>query len=282
MGRRDRASERRDDALDGSRPIYSRRGRNAPNSTTEIIAMSTPGRVVMRQKWRQLLFLHWAVDPDSLRRLLPSGLELDLFDGAAYVGLVPFTMHGVRPIGLPPVKGLSAFHETNVRTYVHFEGRDPGVWFFSLDAANRIAVRVARRLFHLPYYDARMFLEREGFPSSVASSAILYGGVRRWPGFASASYLVRAQPAGPVEPARAGTLEHFLVERYVLYAEHQGRLYQGRVRHPPYPLQPALAPTIDENLIAAAGVSRPPTAPLAHFAAGVDVDVLKLQRLGVG
>ncbi|MDR3618000.1 MAG: DUF2071 domain-containing protein [Paludisphaera borealis] len=241
--------------------------------------MHTSGRVVMRQKWRDLLFLHWAVDPDSLRRLLPPGLDLDLFEGAAYVGLVPFTMRGVRPIGLPPVRGLSAFHETNVRTYVHLDGRDPGVWFFSLDAANRIAVRVARRLFHLPYYDARLFLERESFPSSVASSAILYGGVRRWPGFDRASYLVRAQAVGPVGPARAGTLEHFLVERYVLYAEHGGRLFQGRVRHQPYPLQSALVHAIDENLVAAAGVSRPSTAPLAHFAAGVDVDVLSLRRL---
>jgi uncharacterized protein YqjF (DUF2071 family) len=234
----------------------------------------------MRQKWRDLLFLHWAVDPDSLRRLLPSRLDLDLFGGAAYVGLVPFTMRGVRPIGFPPIHGLSAFHEANVRTYVHLDGRDPGVWFFSLDAANRIAVRVARRFFHLPYYDARLFLEREGFPSSVESSAILYGGVRRWPGFDAASYLVRARAVGPVEPARAGTLEHFLIERYVLYAEHDGRLVQGRVRHRPYPLQSALVHTIDESLVAAAGVARPSTAPLAHFSAGVDVDVLALRRIG--
>ena len=90
-------------------------------------------------------------------------------------------------------------------------------------------------MFHLPYYDARMFLEREGFPPSVGASAILYGGVRRWPGFVDASYLIRAEAVGPIEPARAGTLEHFLVERYVLYAEHRGRLFQGRVRHAALP-----------------------------------------------
>ena len=97
-------------------------------------------RVVMYQKWRHLMFLHWAVAPAILRPLVPTELELDLFEGRAYVGLVPFTMKGVRPAGLPAVPALSNFHETNVRTYVHFQGRDPGVWFFSLDAANLIAV----------------------------------------------------------------------------------------------------------------------------------------------
>jgi uncharacterized protein YqjF (DUF2071 family) len=157
--------------------------------------------------------------------------------------------------------------------------RDPGVWFFSLDAASRVAVRIARKFFHLPYYDARMFLEREGFPSSAVASAILYGGVRRWPGFDGVSYLIKARPTGPVEPARAGTLEHFLVERYLLYAEHRGRLFQGRVRHRPYPLQSARVAAIDENLVAAAGVPRPSTTPLAHFSAGVDVHVHAIRRV---
>jgi len=240
--------------------------------------MQTPGAVVMRQEWRDLLFLHWAVDPESLRRLLPPGLDLDLFEGSAYVGLVPFTMRGVRPIGLPPMAGLSAFHETNVRTYVHMNGREPGVWFFSLDAANRVAVRVARRFFHLPYYDARMFLERESFPSSAVASAILYGGVRRWPSFDEVSYLIKARPTGPVELALPGSLEHFLVERYRLYAEHRGRLFQGTVRHRPYPLQTARVSVLDENLVAAAGVTRPSTGPLAHFSAGVNVHVHAIRR----
>src|SRR5215470_10299103 len=113
----------------------------------------------MRQNWRELLFLHWEIRPDRVRRLVPPQLDLDLFEGTAYVGLVPFTMTGVRPVGLLPVPRLSRFHETNVRTYVHRAGRDPGVWFFSLDAANRLAVLGARIGFHLPYYHARMILE---------------------------------------------------------------------------------------------------------------------------
>ena len=115
----------------------------------------------MRQKWRDLLFLHWAVAPEAIRPLIPPQLELDLFEGTAYIGLVPFTMTGVRPVGLPPVWGLSSFHETNLRTYVRLGDRDPGVWFFNLEAASSVAVRVARALFHLPYHRARMFLERE-------------------------------------------------------------------------------------------------------------------------
>ena len=117
-------------------------------------------RVVMFQKWRTLLFLHWELPPELLAACLPRGLELDLHEGKAYVGLVPFTMRGIRPVGLTSVPWLSSFHETNVRTYVHVNGRDPGVWFFSLDAANPVGVALARALFHLPYYYARMSLTR--------------------------------------------------------------------------------------------------------------------------
>ncbi len=233
----------------------------------------------MRQNWRQLLFLHWAFAPELIRPLIPRELELDLFEGMAYVGLVPFTMTGVRPSSLPAVAGLSSFHETNVRTYVHFHRRDPGVWFFSLDAANPIAVRLARGLFHLPYHSARMFLERESTGPSGAPSTFLYAGVRRWPAPLPASYLIRGQVNGPVRPAVPGTLEHFLAERYLLYARFQDRLYQGQVHHAPYPLQPATVLSLDENMLAAAGLARPPTPPLALFAAGVDVEVFALRRL---
>ena len=156
----------------------------------------------MRQKWRELLFLHWPIPTVDLRPLVPPQLDLDLFDGTAYVGLVPFTMKGVRPVGLPPVAGLSRFHETNVRTYVHRAGRDPGVWFFSLEAANPIAVSLARSLYHLPYHHAKMFLERDHSEYPGGSSSILYAGTRIRPRPRPASYLIRACPTGTVEPAR--------------------------------------------------------------------------------
>ena len=232
---------------------------------------------VMRQNWRELLFLHWAIRPGELRSLVPPQLDLDLFEGRAYVGLVPFTMTGVRPVGLPPAPGGSSFHETNVRTYVHRAGRDPGVWFFSLDAANRLAVLAARRFFHLPYFHARMFLERETLGRAAEPHVNLYAGVRRGPGPLPASYLIRAQATGPVRTAQPGTLEHFLVERYILYSTAGSRLYRGQVHHHPYPLQSAEVHSLHENLLAAAGIARPESAPLAHFATGVDVRVYRLQ-----
>jgi uncharacterized protein YqjF (DUF2071 family) len=235
--------------------------------------------VVMRQKWRELLFVHWPIRADLLRPLVPPQLELDLFDGTAYVGLVPFTMTGVRPVGLPAVRGLSSFHETNVRTYVHYRGRDPGVWFFSLDAANLIAVKLARSLFHLPYHHARMFLEHEQARSPDQPRTILYAGVRQWPAPLPASYFVRATPAGTVQPAQPGSLEHFLVERYILYAMGKTRLHQGYVHHAPYPVQTAGLHSLDESLLGAAGIVRPELAPLVHFAAGVDVEVFALESL---
>jgi uncharacterized protein YqjF (DUF2071 family) len=235
---------------------------------------------VMRMNWRDLLFLHWPVSAVILRALIPRQLELDLYEGTAYVGLVPFTMSGVRPVGVPPVPGLSRFHETNVRTYVRLGDRDPGVWFFSLDAANPIAVKLARSLFHLPYHFARMFLEHE--PQSRpgdSSGPIRYAGVRHWPGPLPASYAIRATPIGNVEPAQPATLEHFLVERYFLYALRKNQLYQGQVHHTPYPLQTANLHSIDESLLAACGLHRPSISPIAHFATGVNVDVFLLQRV---
>jgi hypothetical protein len=231
-------------------------------------------RAVMRQNWHELLFLHWELPAGELQAKLPPGLTLDLFEGRAFIGLVPFTMTGVRPVGLPPVRALSNFHETNVRTYVHHDGRDPGVWFFSLDAANAVAVVLARTFFHLPYYHARMRLERKGNGTVTYTSERLRTGPR------PATSAIAAVPQGVPSPAAPGTLEHFLAERYLLYASHRGQLYRGQVHHLPYPLQAAEVVSLDESLIAAAGLERPGTPPLAHFAAAVNVEVFPLERVG--
>lgn len=236
-------------------------------------------------RWAALLFLHWEVDPDALRTLLPTGLDLDTFEGRAFVGLVPFTMTGVRPSPLPALPGLSAFHETNVRTYVHFRGQNPGVWFFSLDAANAIAVRLARWSYHLPYFHARMSLD----PPDRAIQAALdrgepptidYASERLAPGPTPATCRLRYRPEGTPRTATVGTLEHFLIERYVLYACAGGRLYDGRVQHAPYPLQSARVEALEESLVAAAGVARPATDPLIHFAREVRVRAFPPRRLG--
>ena len=231
------------------------------------------GRVVMYQKWRSLLFLHWEVPVEPLRALIPSGLEIDTFEGRAYVGLVPFTMRAVRPVGLPAAPWLSYFHETNVRTYVHVAGRDPGVWFFSLEAANPVAVALARSLFHLPYHHARMSLSRD------ESGALRYASYRRWPGPLPAVSDIRCRPRGVPAPANPGTFDHFVLERYFLYADHRGRLVRGQVHHHPYPAQPAELLGLEESLLISTGLVRPSEAPVAHFASGVDVEIFPLVAL---
>lgn len=230
------------------------------------------GRAAGRQRWAELTFLHWRVPAAPLQALLPPGLTLDTFDGEAFVGLVPFTMTGVRPWWAPPVPGISNFHETNVRTYVHRAGRDPGVWFFSLEAASAVAVWVARTFWRLPYHHARMSLTRD-----AASGAIAYASTRRR-ATPPAICAVRARPVGPVAPATPGTLEHFLLERYYLYALGRGGvLRRGQVHHPPYPAQRAEVDACDETLLAAAGIERPDTPPpLAHYAREVRVEVFAL------
>jgi hypothetical protein len=234
---------------------------------------------VMRQDWRDLLFLHWVVPAEQIRPLVPAALDLDLYEGRAYVGLVPFTMTGVRPVGMPPLPLVSTFHETNLRTYVHVSGRDPGVWFFSLDAANRAAVIAARAWYHLPYHFARMSLTREPPGEGRDPETIFYTSERRWPGPLPASTAIRGAPKGAAAPAALGTLEHFLVERYLLYTCARGRLYSGQVHHAPYPLQSADVLALDESLFAAAGLSRPQRPPLVHFAREVRVEVFALQHV---
>ena len=240
------------------------------------------GPRVMRQLWRELLFLHWPLPPDAIQALLPPGLTVDTFDdGNAYLGLVPFDMRGVRPLWSPSVPGLSNFHEINVRTYVHREGRDPGVWFFSLDASNPIAVTLARTLFHLPYFNARIVMEKTG--DRVDYHAQRRGG---WGGTPGADCVVAYEPMGMPAPATPGGLEHFLVERYLLYsADQHGGLYRGQIHHTPYPVQPARVMMRENRLLAVSGVSLPSdldplNAPLIHYAKGVDVDIYPLRRVG--
>lgn len=226
-------------------------------------------RAVMRQAWQDLLFLHWPVDPNVVQATLPAGLTVDTYEGQAYIGLVPFTMRGVRPVWAPSVPGLSNFHECNVRTYVHAGGQNPGVWFYSLDAANPIAVQLARRLFFLPYFYAAMSLTRRG-------STVGYHTTRN--GAADAFCDVTYTPTGTPYPAQSDTLDFFLAERYLLYAERGNRLYRGQVHHTPYPLQTATVENLDQSLTGKAGFAAlndiPP--PLIHYASGVNVDVFPL------
>ena len=192
------------------------------------LAMRQPPRstAVGRQRWNHLLFAHWEIEPGAIQATLPRGLFVDTFQGSAYLGIVPFFMERVRPSWLPPVPGLSWFLELNVRTYVHDAAGRPGVWFYSLDCNQPLAVAIARRFFHLPYFRADMDGTSHGATTSFHS---------RRRGEATAASNFAWTTASPSALANPGTLEFFLVERYLLFAANgQGRLFCGRVHHAPY------------------------------------------------
>ncbi len=218
----------------------------------------------MFQRWHQLLFAHWPVPSAPLRARLPAGLELDTFEGEAWLGLVPFRMSAVRLRGTPALPGLSAFPELNLRTYVR-RGEHRGVWFFSLDAASSLAVRVARAWFHLPYFHARMDCGED-------VDGVRYHSVRTHRAAPAAELLARYAPLAPVEFARPGTLEHFLTERYCLFAASpRGALLRGDIHHRPWPLQRAEAEFERDTLAQASGLARPDGSPRLHFARELDV-----------
>jgi len=223
----------------------------------------------MAQSWHDLLFAHWPVPAASLRALVPERLELDLWENQAWVAVVPFWMSGVRARWMPALPGLSRFPELNVRTYVKHRGR-PGVYFFSLDAANLVAVWSARTLYHLPYFHARMSARTEG-------DAIVYSS-ERFRG--RAEFRGKYGPAGPVELRRKATIENWLTERYCLYTTHSGVIYTGEIHHAPWPLQNAWAEIELNGMAAAAEIELPAVAPLLHFARRLDVLIWPLRRVG--
>lgn len=220
----------------------------------------------MAQRWDDLLFAHWPCPEELLRPLLPPSLELDRFDGVTWVGIVPFRMTGVHLRWMPAVPTTGRFAELNVRTYVT-DGRKPGVWFFSLDAASPLAVSVGRRWFGLPYFNADMQV-------SAAGDSVRYSSARTHAGAPPAAFDARYGPAGDVELASPGTLAHWLTERYCLYAaDHRGHLRRAEIHHRPWPLQPAWAAISHNTMAEAAGLTLPDTDPILHFARTLDVRI---------
>jgi len=235
-------------------------------------------QVLLFQNWHHLLFLHWEIPPEKLQALIPQRLTIDTFEGKAYVGLVPFTMTGVRAAFTPPLPWISSFHEVNVRTYVHLDGRDPGVWFFSLDASSALAVAAARAMYKLPYFDADIEFNVSDEPLPKIAFDSQRTDKR---GALPANVHVGYQPSeGAMQAAAPGALEHFLVERYILYAQDDARkLYRARVHHQPYPLQRAEVSRLEETLVWAAGIRRPDSVPLRHYAREVNVKVYGIERV---
>lgn len=225
----------------------------------------------MRQWWGKLLFMHWPVEPKFLRPLLPPQLSIDTFEGRAWVGVVPFTMWGVRASVLPPIPGTSAFHELNVRTYVHYDGV-PGVWFHSMDASNPLAVWGARKFYFLPYYNARMNLQQNG-------QTILYESERVHRDAEPAAFGATWEIGEPLEPAAPDSLTFFLTERYCLYTAHREELFRCRIHHQPWPLRRAALTRHDSTLLEALGLPAPHGAPLLHYAEAIKTDIWPLVRV---
>jgi uncharacterized protein YqjF (DUF2071 family) len=210
--------------------------------------------------WHDLAFLHWPVSASALAAKIPPGLTLDTFYGDAYLGIVPFHMTGVGPRFVPPIPGVSSFIELNVRTYVVAEGK-PGVWFFSLDATSRLAVRGARRFFHLPYFDARMSSER-------SSGFVHYRSERVHRGAPEARFAARYRSTGP---ASRSELETWLTERYCLYAERKGVIFRGDIHHGPWPLENGEAEIETLDMTRLLELPLPSSPPLVHFSEKLEV-----------
>lgn len=215
------------------------------------------------QKWRELLFLHWRISYEQLRPLIPAELEIDTFNGQCFVALVPFRMCEICPPWLPK---RFAFHflETNVRTYVHYQGK-PGVYFFSLDASSRLAVWAARLGWSLPYYYAKM-------QSATHTDHRTYQCTR-----GKINSCVKFRTEGQLQVAPPNSMEHFLLERYILFVKRSGVIYSGTVHHVPYSYQSAIVESIDDSLVKASGLELATSQPdLAHFSPGVDVEVFQI------
>ena len=225
----------------------------------------------MWMTWHDLLFAHWPVPVNQLRALIPPILEVDTFQGQAWVGVVPFGMSNVRPRLLPAVRGLSRFPELNVRSDVTVQGK-PGVWFFSLDAANLLAVHLARRFFYLPYLHAKMSLQCHG-------EVVQYSSLRTHRGAAPAQFRGSYKAVGPAYRTTDGSLDHWLTSRYCLYAaDRRGDVWRGEIDHEPWSLQPATAEIEQNSMVEPLGMTMLESDPILHYVKRLDVVAWTLER----
>jgi uncharacterized protein YqjF (DUF2071 family) len=214
------------------------------------------GFPILHQRWSRLAFLHFRDDADVLRPFVPGGLSLDRFDEETWVSVVVFTATRMRPSLFPPIPGLSTAHQINLRTYVYRDGI-PGLWFFSLDATNALAVWAARVAYRLPYYRARIEVDETDNRVSFRSQRT---DRKARPALLRAKW----EWGEPMPPAQPGTLEFFLVERYVLYSGTEARLLRARIHHRPWPLRRATITHLDSDILTAQGLRTQDRAPLVQ------------------
>jgi uncharacterized protein YqjF (DUF2071 family) len=228
---------------------------------------------IMQQTWGKLLFMHWRLPFDALRRAVPDQLSIDTYDGEAWVSVTPFTIWGMRASFLPPVPGFSEMHELNVRTYVHYKGV-PGIYFFSLDASSALAVLGARTFFLVPYFTAGMSLKQRG-------RRIDYHSRRTHANAPRAEFDASYEFGDLLGESRPGSLEFFLAERYCFYTvSDSGGVYRCRINHAPWKLRDATISPFKSSMIESHRLPTPTDAPLLHYSEELIVDVWTLERLG--
>ena len=245
---------------------------NLPSQAQRFAARERPsGYTVMKQRWSHLLFLHWEIEPELVQQSLPEGLYVDTFHGKTYLGVVPFFMERIRPVYCPPVPGISWFQELNFRAYVYDKNGQPGIWFYSLDCNQWLAVKVARKFFNLPYQHAKM--------SSFKKNDELYYQSQR---YGEEKMQTFSYPASldSYREAAPDSLEFFLLERYRLFSvDCSNVIYQGMVNHTPYQFQPVTVEDDSSRLFSLAGFEEPEVAPVSSMIANtVDVDIFPLRR----
>lgn len=219
-------------------------------------------RAAMLNRWSDVSFLHWRVDPAVVRPLVDPALEIDTFDGSAWVGLVPFHI-AMRPPFVPAVPVATTFPESNVRTYVRDATGSRGLWFLSLDVPRSAAVVAARLALGLPYAWSAMSIERR-------DGRIVYSSRRRAPS-AGARSDVAVRVGGPIH--RPDELALFLTARFRLFGRGPIGLFRVQVEHPPWSLHRAKALSVRDELVPAAGLPIQDDTPLVHASPGVDVRV---------
>jgi uncharacterized protein len=216
----------------------------------------------MLHRWTRVGFLHWPYEPAAVQALLPGGLVADTFDGAAWIGLIPFHLTVRRPAWAPPVPWAGSTLEANVRTYVRGPDGRPGIWFLSLDASRLLAAVTARAWYRIPYTWARMRFRSGG-------DEIEYGSQRRWPGSSSAQMHARLRLGGTAAAADLEERDRFLICRWLLYTPAPGGLALTEVEHEPWPLRTATPIVCRGDVLPAAGLPEPEGSPLCHFSPGV-------------
>ena len=225
---------------------------------------------VMYQQWNWMTFLHWRYPHHQVQELLPSGIDVDVFDGSAWVGLTPFLLEGLRAPFVPALPWLSRSPETNVRTYVKGPGGRRGIWFFSLDIARLPAVAVARCAYFLPYMWSALQFERSGDRFTYTGRRIL---PKRGP-----SYRVVIEAGSPFTQRELGDLDHFLTARFIFFSRLGAFRASASVEHPRWPLWKARLVGLEQDLLSAANLPQPDGDPLVHFSPGVSTRITAPQR----